>query len=94
MQEPHDHRIGDLGDEVQLSIDLLFMVKSRITYEWWFKEQKIVKSDKRFKDSNTGTLKIECFENKYRGAYKCVLSTTHGPEISISADVELNFQSE
>ena len=74
----------------------MFTVKTpsdKFNYEWQTPSgHKIKKRDKRFKDSNTATLKIECFENKYRGAYTCVVSTIQEPKLSISAEVAVDFQ--
>lgn len=98
MQEPHDHRTSDIGEEVQLSVNMMCMLKSpcdNFSYEWLTpSDRKIKKTDKRYKDSNTDTLKIKCFEYKYRGTYTCVLSTMHEPRISISAKVGIDIQSE
>ena len=72
------------------------MVKSvgdHLNYEWLIEGRKILKSDERFKDINTDTLKIESFENKYRGVYTCVISTICEQKISMSVNVKLNFQS-
>ena len=61
-------------------------------YEWSFKGRKITISDRCFKNSDTDTLKIDCFENKYVGTYKCVVSTVNQPAVSMSAKVELNIE--
>ena len=82
----------DLGDFVEISMDHLFMVTSnceQLVYEWSFNDQKIAISDKRFKNSDTNTLKIDCFECKYVGTYKCIVSTASQPTVSMSAKVKL-----
>ena len=75
----------------------MLIVKSpneTFTYEWQTPNgRKIRKIDKRFKDSNTSILKIVSFEYKYRGAYKCVISTVREPKLSLYAEVSVDFQS-
>ena len=82
----------DLGDFVEISMDHLFMVTSsheQLVYEWSFNDRKIAISDKRFKNSDTNTLKIDCFECKYVGTYKCIVSTAGQPTVSMLAKVKL-----
>ena len=64
----------------------------QLVYEWSFNDRKIAISDKRFKNSDTNTLKIDCFECKYVGTYKCIVSTASQPTVSISAKVKLCIQ--
>ena len=96
LQEPHDHRtVKKLGVEVKLSTDHLFMTTAssdQLVYEWSFNGQEIGVSDKRFKNSDTKTLKIDCFECKYVGTYKCIVSTANEPEVSMSAKVKLDIR--
>ena len=95
LQEPHVHQTQDLGDTVALSMDHLFMATSSsnpLVYKWMFNGQKIAVSDKRFKDSDTNALKIDCFECKYVGTYKCIISTADQPTVSMSAKVKLESQ--
>ena len=61
----------------------------QLVYEWSFNDRKIAISDKRFKNSDTNTLKIDCFECKYVGTYKCIVSTASQPTVSMSAKVKL-----
>ena len=92
LQEPHVHQTQDLGDAVALSMEHLFMATSSsnpLVYKWMFNGQKIAVSDKRFKDSDTNALKIDCFECKYVGTYKCIISTADQPTVSMSAKVKL-----
>ena len=63
----------------------------QFTYEWRKDGHKIRKNDKGIKGSDTGVLIIEQFENKHRGAYECVVSTTSQPIVSVSAKLELDF---
>ena len=84
-----------MGDVVQLSIDYLFMVtpgSNQFIYEWSVEGRKITMSDKRFKNSGTDTLEIDCFESKYIGIYKCTISTRNQPTVSMSAELELDIQ--
>ena len=61
----------------------------QLVYEWSFNDRKIAISDKRFKNSDTNTLKIDCFECKYVGTYKCIVSIASQPTVSMSAKVKL-----
>ena len=73
-------------------MDHLFMTTSssdQFTYEWMFNRRKIAISDKRFKNCDTSTLKIDCFECKYVGKYKCIISKG---KVSTSAKVKLEIQ--
>ena len=64
----------------------------QLIYEWMFNGRKIAISDKRFKNSDTNTLKIDCFECKCVGTYKCIVSTTNQPKVSMSAKVKLDIR--
>ena len=64
----------------------------QLVYEWSFNGHKIAMSDKRFKNSNTNTLRVEIFECKYVGTYKCIVSTANQPTVSMSAKVKLNIR--
>ena len=63
--------------------------REQLVYEWSFNDRKIAISDKRFKNSDTNTLKIDCFECKYVGTYKCIVSTASQPTVTMSAKVKL-----
>ena len=63
--------------------------REQLVYEWSFNDRKIAISDKRCKNSDTNTLKIDCFECKYVGTYKCIVSTASQPTVSVSAKVKL-----
>ena len=85
----------DLGDIVQLSVDYLFMVtpgSNQFIYAWSVDSRKIAMNDKRFKNSDTDTLEIDCFESEYIGTYKCTISTRNQPTVSMSAETELDIQ--
>ena len=64
----------------------------QLIYVWSFNGQEIAVSDKRFKNSDTNTLKVECFECKYVGTYKCTVYTADQPTVSMSAKVKLGIQ--
>ena len=84
-----------MGDVVQLSINSLFMVapsSNQFIYEWSIDGRKITKNDKRFNNSDTDTLEIDCFESEYIGTYKCTISTRNQPTVSMSAELELDIQ--
>ena len=64
----------------------------QLIYEWTFNGRKITVSDKQFKNSDANTLKIDCFECKYVGTYKCIVSTANEPTVSMSAKVKLDIR--
>ena len=64
----------------------------QLIYEWTFNGQKIARSDKRFTNSDTNTLKIDYFECKYVGTYKCIVSTVTQPPVSMSTKVKLDIR--
>ena len=73
-------------------MDHVFMTTSssdQLTYEWMFNGRKIAVNDKRFKNSDTSTLKIDCFECKYVGKYKFIVSSG---TVSMSAKVMLEIK--
>ena len=51
----------------------------------------IIKDEEGFKNSDTNTLVIDCFESKYTGTYQCLISSSSRPIVSMSAEVELNL---
>ena len=93
LQKPHYHRtVKNLGVEVKLSIDHLFVTTAtsdQLVYEWLVNGQEIAVSDRRFRNSDTNTLQIACFECKYVGTYKCIVSTANQPTVSMSAKIKL-----
>ena len=53
-------------------------------------EEKI--EDKEcFKNSDSKVMVIDGFEVKYAGTYRCVISTSSRPVVSMSAEVELDI---
>jgi hypothetical protein len=53
-------------------------------------EEKI-EDKESFKDSDSQALVIDGFEVKYAGIYRCVISTSSRPVVSMSAEVELDL---
>ena len=93
MQEPRVCKKSELGETVQLSVDLIHRVKSsdeRFRFEWWADGRRIRKI-KGIQGSDTDTLSIDQFENKHKGTYECIISTTSPPTMSVSAKVDLDF---
>ena len=75
-------------------MDLMFEVKSsdeKLNYEWWLNNKRIKEDDGHYKVNNTGVLSMQEFEKNYEGKYKCIVSTTSQPVMSVSAEVELNL---
>ena len=94
MQEPHACQTSDIGEQVKLSTDLLFKVKStneKVKYEWWVDDERIKEDDDRYKISDTGVLSIQEFEKNLQGDYLCFLSTASEPVMSVSAQIQLNL---
>ena len=95
MQEPHACLTSDVGEEIKLSTDVIFKVKStneKVTYEWSVNDKKIKENDDCYKISDEGVLSIQEFEKKYEGTYVCTLSTASQPIISISAQVQVHLK--
>ena len=94
LQEPRVHRTVDLGKAVNLSNDLIFKVKNndeKLQYEWWFDDEEIEEDNDRYNVSDTGVLSIQEFEKDYEGIYRCIVSTTSQPVMSVSTEVRLNL---
>ena len=94
MQEPHACQINDVGEQVKLSADVIFEVKStseKVKYEWWIDDERIKEDDDRYKISDTGVLSIHEFEKCFEGQYKCIFSTTSEPVMSVSTQVQLSL---
>jgi hypothetical protein len=78
-------------------MDHLFMATSssgQLKYQWSiinFEGEEIIEDGEHFKNSDSNTLVIDCFESKYAGIYQCVISTSSQPVVSISAEVELDL---
>ena len=63
-------------------------------YQWSIiteKEEMIIKDEEGFKNGDTNILVIDCFESKYTGTYRCLISSSSRPIVSMSAEVELNL---
>ena len=94
IQEPHACQTNDLGEQVNLSTDLHFKVKSvdeKVKYEWWIDGERIKENDDRYKISDTGVLSIQEFEKYLEGDYICILSSASEPLMLVSAQVQLNL---
>ena len=55
-------------------------------------EEEKIEDEECFKNSDSKTMIIDGFERKYVGTYRCVISTSNRPVVSISAEVELDLQ--
>ena len=94
MQEPHACQTNDLGEQVDLSTDLHFKVKSideKVKYEWWIDGKRIKENNDRYKISDTGVLSIQEFEKHLEGDYTCIFSSASEPLMLVSAQVQLNL---
>ena len=94
MQKPHACRICDVGEEIKLSTDVIFKIKStneKVKYEWWVNDKKIKEDDERYRISDTRVLAIQEFESRSEGTYMCTLSTASEPVISVSTQVQLSL---
>ena len=54
-------------------------------------EGENIEDNECFKNSNSKVMMIDGFEGKYAGTYRCVISTSSRPVVSISAEVELDL---
>ena len=54
-------------------------------------EEEKIKDEECFKNSDSKTMVIANFEGKYAGTYRCVISTSSQPIISMTAEVELHL---
>ena len=54
-------------------------------------EEEKIEDEECFKNSDSKTMIVNGFENKYTGTYRCVISTTNPPVVSMSAEVELDL---
>ena len=64
----------------------------KVNYEWWVDDERVQGDDDRYKMiSDTDVLSIQEFEKSYEGNYKCILSTTNEPVMSVSAQVQLKL---
>jgi hypothetical protein len=66
----------------------------QLKYEWSriiSEEEEKIEDKESFKHSDSQTLVIDGFEVKYAGIYRCVISTSSRPVVSMSAEVELDL---
>ncbi|MCG8623290.1 MAG: hypothetical protein MJE68_15020, partial [Proteobacteria bacterium] len=54
-------------------------------------EEEKIEDEEYFKNSDSKTMVIGVFEGKYTGTYRCVISTSNRPVVSMSAEVELDL---
>ena len=86
-----------MGSVIELSTDHLFMItssNSQLKYQWSRiinDEEEKIEDEECFKNSDSKTIIINGFENKHAGTYRCVISTTNLPVVSMSAEVELDL---
>ena len=87
----------DLGSVVKLSTDHLFMTTTssgKLKYRWTkiIKErQEKLENEECFKNIDSNILVIDGFESRYSGIYRCIISTSNPPIVSMSAAVELDL---
>ena len=53
-------------------------------------DDKTIKLD-RYKVNESGILTIQDFEKSFEGKYKCIVSTTSHPVMSVSMEVQLHL---
>ena len=66
----------------------------QLKYQWSivnYEGEEIIEDGECFKNSDSHTLVIDCFESRYAGTYRCVISTSSRPVVSMSAEVELDL---
>ena len=83
-----------MGKAIDLSTDLILKVRNsdeKLQYQWWFDDEEIEEDDDRYNISDTGVLSIQEFEKDYEGKYRCIISTTSQPVMSVSTEVRLNL---
>jgi hypothetical protein len=64
----------------------------QLKYQWsriLNEEEEKIEDAECVKNSDSKTLVIDGFESKYAGIYRCVISTSNQPVVSMSAEVEL-----
>ena len=83
-----------MGKAVELSVDLIFKVKlsdKKLQCKWWVDDEEIEEDEERYTISDAGVLSIQEFEKDYEGKYKCIVSTTSQPIMSVSSEVQLEL---
>jgi hypothetical protein len=66
----------------------------QLKYQWSRiinEEEEKIEDEEYLKNSDSKTLVINGFEFKYAGIYRCVISTSSRPVVSMSAEVELDL---
>jgi hypothetical protein len=66
----------------------------QLKYQWSRiinKGEEKIEDEEGVKNSDSQTLVINDFESKHAGIYRCVISTSSQPVVSVSAEVELNL---
>ena len=54
-------------------------------------EEEKIEDKEYFKNSDSKVMVIDGFESKYAGTYRCVISTSSRPIVSMSAEVEVDI---
>jgi hypothetical protein len=66
----------------------------QLKYQWSRiinEEEEKIEDDECVRNSDSKTLEIDELEIKYAGIYRCVISTSSQPIVSMSAEVELDL---
>ena len=67
---------------------------SQLAYQWLRivnDEEEKIEDEECLKNSDSKAMIIDGFESKYAGTYRCVISTSSQPVVSMSAEVELDL---
>ena len=87
-----------MGSVVELSTDQFFITTAssgQLKYQWSRiinDEEEKIEDEEYFKNSDSKVMVINNFEAMYAGTYRCVISTSSRPVVSMSAEVELDLQ--
>ena len=54
-------------------------------------EEEKIEDKECLKNSDSKVMVIDGFEDKYTGTYRCIISTSNRPVVSMSAEVELDI---
>ena len=68
--------------------------RDQLKYQWSivnYEGEEIIEDGECLKNSDSHTLVIDGFESRYAGTYRCVISTSSRPVVSMSAEVELDL---
>ena len=86
-----------MGSVVELSTNHFFMTTAssdQPKYQWSRiinDEEEKIQDEECLKNSDSKTMVIDGLESKYAGTYRCVISTSSQPVVSMSAEVELDL---